>query len=125
MATTIKTKRAYVQPEPSDGYRILVDRLWPRGLCHEKLDCQEWDKDIAPSNELREWFHEDQANRWHEFGIRYKQELNGNPHTGDFIQAVESHPVVTLVYGAHDEARNNAAVLKDYLENHLRKNWPK
>ena len=117
--TTIKMKRAYQQPDASDGYRILVDRLWPRGLSHEKLDCEVWDKEISPSNELREWYHADPENRWADFIAKYSKELDDNPQVKDFILRVKSHSVVTFVYGAHDEAHNNAVALKEYIEKHL------
>lgn len=110
--TDIKIKRAYVAPSPDDGFRILVDRLWPRGLTHERLDCQLWAKDIAPSSELREWFHADIPDRWQEFEEKYKAELRNSPEFGQFLKTVESHPVVTFVYASRDVVHNEAAVLQ-------------
>ncbi len=114
--TQINIKRAYDRPEPSDGYRILVDRLWPRGIKKENLKMDHWAKDVAPSNELRKWYHEDMAVRHAEFMRRYTKELAGNPATADFVGLVESQPHVTLLYAAKDPLGNEAAVLRDYLE---------
>lgn len=111
--TEIKTKRAYETLDESDGFRILVDRLWPRGLTHERLDCPLWAKDIAPSKELREWFHADPADRWTGFEERYKTELRDNPAFPSFLKTVTSHPVVTFVYASRDMAHNEATVLRD------------
>lgn len=117
----IKTKRAYEAPEASDGYRVLVDRLWPRGLTHERLDCPLWAKEIAPSNELREWFHADPANRWSAFESRYKAELNENPAFSEFLKTVDSHPVVTLVFASRDTIHNEATVLQSLCNTILNK----
>ena len=119
--TEIKLKRAYETPEPSDGYRILVDRLWPRGLTHERLDCPMWAKDVAPSSELREWFHADPEDRWSGFESRYAAELKGSPTFGEFLKTVGSHPVVTLVFGSRDTKHNEAVVLKDLCDRLLDK----
>lgn len=110
--TEIKTKRAYTAPDQSDGYRILVDRLWPRGLTHERVDCSLWEKELAPSTELRQWFHADPLSRWNEFQSRYTAELEANPALPAFIKTVGSHPVVTFVYGSRDEVHNEATVLR-------------
>ncbi len=108
----IKTKRAYDTPEPSDGFRILVDRLWPRGLTHERLDCQLWAKDIAPSTELRQWFHADIPARWSDFEKRYEAELRGSDAFRQFLAEVSRHPAVTFVYASRDEEHNEATVLR-------------
>lgn len=111
--TEIKTKRAYETPATSDGYRILVDRLWPRGLTHERLDCQYWAKDIAPSTELREWFHADPESRWEGFETRYRDELKENAQFEEFLKMVKEHKVVTLVFASKDVSHNEATVLKE------------
>lgn len=111
--TDIKIKRAYEEAAPADGYRILVDRLWPRGVSHERLDCKQWAKNIAPSNDLREWFHEDPDHRWNEFMTRYRDELKASPDFVPFVNEISQYPVVTFVYGAHDELHNNAVILRE------------
>lgn len=115
--TEIKIKRAYATPEESDGYRILVDRLWPRGLTHERLDCQLWAKNIAPSAALREWFHADMAGRWQEFEEKYRAELMASPDFKEFVETVRSHPVVTFVFASRDTEHNEAAVLQKICTN--------
>lgn len=117
--TVIKTKRAYDTPEESDGYRILVDRLWPRGLTHERLDCPLWAKDIAPSTELREWYHADTAGRWTEFESRYKAELEASPEFAAFLRTVAAHPTVTFVYAGRDEVHNEAVILKNLCDSKM------
>lgn len=111
----IKIKRAYEASSSDDGYRVYIDRLWPRGLSHETFHYDLWDKDIAPSTELREWFHADTSNRWNEFKIRYKNELKGNPAFDKLKAGIAHYPVVTLLYSSHDESHNNAVVVKESL----------
>ncbi len=113
--TTVKIKRAYEPEEPSDGYRIYIDRLWPRGLSHETFHYDMWFKDIAPSTELREWFHADPDERWNEFQKRYKAELQASDSFSQLRQLIAGKPVVTLLYSSHDEVHNNAVVIKDLL----------
>jgi uncharacterized protein YeaO (DUF488 family) len=110
----IQTKRAYEQPAPSDGYRILVDRLWPRGLSKEKARIDLWLKEIAPSAELRKWFGHDPL-KWTEFKNRYATELNDNPDCVSVLRERMKEGRITLVYGAKDENHNNAAALKEML----------
>lgn len=117
--TEIKTKRAYEEPAESDGFRILVDRLWPRGLTHERLACPLWAKEIAPSSDLRKWFHADPGNRWPEFEDRYKAELDANPAFPTFLQTLAAHTVVTLVYASRDPLHNEAAVLQSFCRERL------
>ena len=112
----ISIKRAYAPESPSDGFRVYIDRLWPRGLSHETFHYDLWDKDISPSTELREWFHQDPANRWNEFEQKYKKELLSNPAFGRLKEYLSSKPVVTLLYSSHDELHNNAVVLLDLLK---------
>lgn len=113
--TEIKIKRAYDPVSPDDGYRIYIDRLWPRGLSHETFHYDLWEKDISPSTELREWFHSDPDANWQEFCRRYAGELKANPAFASFTATVMSHPVVTLLYSSHDSEHNNAVVLRDIL----------
>lgn len=116
----IRIKRAYDDPEKRDGFRILVDRLWPRGLSKEKLRIDLWLRDIAPSNQLRRWFSHDQA-KWGEFKMRYKEEL---ARKEDLIRQVKQWArekgTVTFVYSAKDEKHNNAVALLDILKKFAR-----
>lgn len=111
----VRIKRVYEDPSSEDGKRILIDRLWPRGLTKEKARVDLWLKDIAPSAGLREWFGHDPA-KWPEFQKRYQKELEANEETVAQLRNELKAGVVTLVYGARDEAHNDAAVLKSYLE---------
>lgn len=113
--TEIKIKRAYDPAEAADGYRIYVDRLWPRGLSHETFHYDMWDKEIAPSTELREWFHANPGTEWSEFEKRYTTELKANPAFAQLRSLVASKPVVTLLYSSHDTTHNNAIVLRNAL----------
>lgn len=120
--TEIQIKRVYDDPagNPStDGYRIFVDRLWPRGESKEKFHYDLWVKGLSPSTELREWFHQDPDGRWNEFVKRYTEELNTDAAMESVIDEVRKHQLVTLLYGSRDEEHNNAVVLADYLRAHL------
>jgi uncharacterized protein YeaO (DUF488 family) len=110
-----KIKRAYEPPEASDGYRVLVDRLWPRGLTKQKLHVDNWMKDIAPSTDLRKWIHGDMS-RWAEFRRRYFRELGARPDLLAELRKRARAGTVTLVFGARDPEQNHAAVLREYLE---------
>lgn len=116
MTQTINIKRAYEAASPEDGYRVYVDRLWPRGLSHETFHYDVWDKDVAPSTELREWFHENPDGEWKEFEERYRQELSENPAFTALRESIKGKPVVTLLYSSHDTEHNNAIVLRDMLQ---------
>jgi len=107
-------KRAYEPPTRVDGKRILVDRLWPRGLAKAKGRIDLWLKDVAPSTELRQWFGHDPA-KWPEFKKRYRAELKNNPALSE-LQALSRQGDVTLVYAARDQLHNEAVVLKQILE---------
>ena len=107
-------KRAYEEPEKSDGTRILIDRLWPRGLSKEKAKIDLWFKEIAPSTELRKWFGHD-PDKWDEFRRRYKAELGMNKASVDELVGVLKRGRATLVYAARDEEHNDAVVLQEYL----------
>ena len=113
--TVIKIKRAYEPAESGDGFRILVDRLWPRGLTKEKADVDLWLKDIAPSDELRQWFgHEPE--KWPEFERRYWKELDGEADDVQTIRDKAKSGIVTLLFGAKEERYNNAVALRHYIE---------
>jgi uncharacterized protein YeaO (DUF488 family) len=112
---TINIKRAYEVAEKTDGYRILVDRLWPRSIPKEKAKIDLWLKDIAPSDGLRKWFGHD-PERWPEFKTKYRAELESRGELLQEIKQLESeNRAITLVYAAKDEAHNDAVVLKDVL----------
>lgn len=115
MAQTIEIKRAYEPASAEDGFRIYIDRLWPRGLSHTTFHYDWWDKDVAPSTELREWFHANPQNDWAEFERRYEQELKANPAFPALKAKIKAMPKVTLLYSSHDEAHNNAIVLRRML----------
>jgi uncharacterized protein YeaO (DUF488 family) len=113
-ASHLRLKRAYEPAEPDDGVRILVDRLWPRGVSKAKAALDDWMKEIAPSTELRQWFAHDPG-RWAEFQRRYRAELRQQSEALDRLRALAKHRVVTLVYSAHDEQHNDAVVLRAVL----------
>lgn len=108
----IRIKRVYKQPDKHDGRRILVDRLWPRGLTKEKASVDLWLKDIAPSAELRKWFGHDPG-RWEEFKERYLAELKENGEQLLLLKQELDKGIVTLVYGAKDEEHNQAVVIRE------------
>lgn len=108
----IKLKRVYEKPDKKDGIRILVDRLWPRGLTKRKADIDLWLKDIAPSTELRKWFGH-APEKWKEFRKRYHQELKKNREQIELLKKQLKKGTVTLVYGAKDKDHNEALVLKE------------
>lgn len=114
--TQFKLKRAYEAPSADDGFRVYVDRLWPRGLSHENFPYNLWDKDIAPSTELREWFHQDPAGRWEDFSKKYLAELKQMPGFASLKALLMTKPVVTLLYSSHDEVHNNAVVVLEALK---------
>lgn len=110
----IQIKRTYEPPAPGDGRRILVERLWPRGMKKEALAADAWMKEVAPSTELRTWFAH-RVERWAEFQRRYRSELDANPDGWQPIIDASSAGTVTLLYSAHDPLHNSAVVLRDYL----------
>ena len=112
--TIMKIKRVYLKPDKEDGIRILVDRLWPRGLTKEKASIDLWLKDIAPTTELRKWFDHDPT-KWNEFRKKYYLELENNKEQGFLLkEQIEKGPI-TLVYAAKDEEHNEALVIKDFF----------
>ncbi|WP_043531362.1 DUF488 domain-containing protein [Litchfieldella xinjiangensis] len=111
----IQCKRAYDTPEKSDGYRVLVDGIWPRGRRKEALELDEWRKELAPSKKLRQWFKHD-PQRWDTFRQRYHKELDKQKRAiDDMLKACDGHKL-TLVFGAKETEYNNAVALKEYLE---------
>lgn len=115
MRRRILTKRVYEAPSPDDGLRILVDRIWPRGLRKADAALDHWIKDVAPSTELRKWFGH-KPERWAEFRKRYFHELDGNPLAVAELKKLLHGNAVTLLYAAHDTEHNNANALRDYLD---------
>ncbi len=117
-AERVRIKRAYRAARVSDGRRILVDRLWPRGVSKDRARLDGWIKDIAPSNGLREWFH-DHSDQWDVFRSRYETELT---ERGDLLRELAGYAqdgIVTLVYASKDEEHNNAMVLRDHLSRRI------
>jgi uncharacterized protein YeaO (DUF488 family) len=114
MKPVIQIKRVYEPHLEEDGCRVLVDRLWPRGLKKEGAAVDEWAKELAPSNELRKWFGHDPA-LWAEFKRKYKTELKDNPAVVEFISTYKNEKKITLIYSAKDERHNQALVLQEYL----------
>lgn len=112
----IKLKRAYDPADSNDGYRVYIDRLWPRGLSHQTFKYDFWDKAIAPTDELRHWFHQDPDNRWEEFKRKYARELQANPAFAELKSQLAGKQAVTLIYSSHDHTHNNAVVVKELLE---------
>lgn len=112
----IKIKRIYQPAEPTDGHRVLVDRLWPRGITRERAKIDEWLKEIAPSHELRKWFHKE-PEQWNEFERRYVKELR-SPLKKELIEQLRDRAVdgtITLLFSVRDEIHNHASVLRNML----------
>ncbi|HMM82264.1 MAG TPA: DUF488 domain-containing protein [Terrimesophilobacter sp.] len=110
----VRIKRVYEDPSDDDGYRVLVDRVWPRGVSKERAKLNVWLKEVAPTTELRQWFHHEEP-KWPEFRKRYRAELDRNPAIEELRTIANTHDVVTLVYSARDETENQAVVLAEYL----------
>lgn len=113
-----KTKRIYEEPATGDGFRVLVDRLWPRGLKKENADLDCWLKDIAPGTALRKWF-DHRPERWSDFNLQYKEELAKNPAVAELLEKTKTQSRITLLYAAHSETYNHAQVLLGFLEEQL------
>ncbi len=111
----IALKRVYESSSPNDGYRVLVDRLWPRGLSKEDAALDEWDKELAPSTELRKWFHHD-AGLWEDFSEKYMKELHETNLGKGFLERHKNQEKITLLYAAKDEEHCHPLILKQYLE---------
>lgn len=112
---TVQIKRIYDEPAHGDGFRILVDRIWPRGISKDRAALDEWLKDVAPSTELRQWFAHDPV-KFTEFRHRYEKELATNATLTKLQDLIHEHDIVTLLYSAHDVVHNQAVVLRDYLQ---------
>lgn len=113
-ADNVQLKRAYETPSHGDGTRVLIDRLWPRGVKKTDAKIDEWMKDIAPSTSLRKWFGHD-PDRWQEFQHRYEKEVKEHPELLDRLRTLARHGPLTLVFSAHDETHNDAAVLREMI----------
>ena len=113
----IRLKRIYRRPRRSDGVRILVDRLWPRGLAKEAAYIDHWMKDVAPSDELRKWFAHD-VERWEAFRDSYRKELDANDNEVPELQRLCRQGTITLLFAARDEAHNQAVVIRQWLIEH-------
>ena len=110
----IQTKRVYEPAGPDDGFRVLVDRLWPRGMTKEKVQANLWLRDVSPSTELRKWYHQDRTN-WEEFKRRYYSELNAHTQAVARLLEAAANGRLTLLTSSRDEATNHAVALKEYL----------
>jgi len=115
----IGIKRVYEPPAPSDGIRLLVERLWPRGIKKSALHMDAWVKEIAPTTELRRWFNHE-PEKWPEFQRRYRAELDAHPDAWEPIASHAKRGHVTLLYSAHDAEHNSAVVLRDHLNARLK-----
>jgi uncharacterized protein YeaO (DUF488 family) len=111
-------KRIYDEPATSDGYRVLVDRLWPRGMSKQKAALNDWCKEIAPSTELREWFGH-KPERFQEFKARYEDELQHNAKLAEILAEWQNHQKVTLLYATRDPRLNEATIIKEFIESRL------
>jgi uncharacterized protein YeaO (DUF488 family) len=111
----IKLKRAYEEPAETDGVRILVERLWPRGLTKDEAAIDVWKKDVAPSTELRQWYGHHSA-KWPTFRNRYRAELDANREAVDALRTQTHRKTVTFVYSSRETEQNSSAVLKEYLD---------
>lgn len=112
----IITKRIYAAPAEQDGYRLLIDRIWPRGVSKKDAKLDEWNKDLAPSTDLRKWF-DHKAERFDEFANRYKKELKNKEDVLKQVKEIGEDHQICLLYGAKDEEHNQAVILKSVLEN--------
>ena len=118
----IQLKRVYELPASGDGFRVLVERLWPRGITKERAHLDLWLKEIAPSPDLRQWFAHDQS-KWEEFTRRYRTELSANEDlVGTLVQKSRETPV-TLIFSARDPEHNSAVILKQVIEERARVDW--
>ena len=113
----LRTKRIYLEPDESDGRRVLIDRLWPRGVSKEAAQIDFWAKSVAPSNELRQWYQHDPA-KWPEFRERYFSELDSNPEGVAELRAALGAGTTTILFASKEERLNNASALCEYLESH-------
>jgi len=120
MILDIRTKRVYQPPDPHDGFRVLVDRVWPRGMAKEHVRADLWLPDVGPSTALRKWFAHDPS-KWQEFKKRYFAELDKNPKSVQILLEAAAEGTVTLLFSARDAEHNQAIALKEYLLSKARK----
>jgi uncharacterized protein YeaO (DUF488 family) len=111
----VQVKRIYEPFSKADGYRILVDRLWPRGIRKEDAHIDKWLKEVAPSTALRKWFHQDTSN-WGQFVMKYHAELSGSAAVDELLADIKTHDTVTLLFAAKSEDHNHALVLKEFIK---------
>lgn len=115
----ITIKRIYEPFSTEDGWRVLIDRLWPRGLTHEEAHIDDWQKEFAPSTELRQWFHHEDT-KWEEFRKRYFVELmTRQTDILDYYNSLKKYTLVTFLYAAHDESHNNAVVFLEFIKTRI------
>jgi len=114
----VKIKRIYEPFSKSDGYRILVDRLWPRGMKKEEAHIDQWLKEIAPSTELRQWFHAEPG-MWEQFRMKYIDELKDSNAVDELIADINTHDTTTLLYSVRDEEHNHALILREFIKPRL------
>lgn len=119
--TEIKIKRVYEDSSDTDGYRVLVDRLWPRGVKKEYLKYDYWAKELTPSSDLRKWFHDDIPGHWKEFAEMYRKELEASDKTSELLSRIRSCRSVTLLYASKEPVYNHARILQVFLEERLKK----
>ncbi|HXB32466.1 MAG TPA: DUF488 domain-containing protein [Puia sp.] len=112
--STCQIKRVYEPAANSDGYRILIDRLWPRGLSKEKAHVDKWLKEVAPSTDLRKWFNHE-PEKWASFCTRYRGELRGSAAFAELVNDIHTHKTVTLLFGARDKQHNDAVALEEFI----------
>lgn len=117
--TQIRICRVYEPAKPADGFRVLVDKLWPRGIRKEALEYDLWAKEISPSDKLRKWYHVTPEERWEEFRRRYAEELRNSPAVRVFVRDIAGKPVVTLLFASKNAAENHALVLQEFLRKAL------
>ena len=115
----VRLKRVYDPESPGDGFRVLVDKLWPRGVRKEAFHYDLWAKRIAPSTSLRVWYHGDSAGRWAEFRRKYLDELGSSAAVQDFLDHIRTYPDVTLLYASKNMVENHAVILKEFIEKNL------
>ncbi len=118
--TQVNIKRVYEPASPGDGYRVLVDKLWPRGLRKEQLQFDLWAKQVAPSTALRQWYHQQPQQRWGQFRVKYMDELTHSPAAGEFLSGIKGKKAVTLLYAARNGQQNHALVLQEFLNQYLK-----
>lgn len=114
--TTIHIKRIYDKPSPNDGFRIFIDKIWPRGMSKDEVKYNLWAKDITPSIPLRKWFHEDPDSNWNGFEEKYTHELQTSPAVKTFVNKIKNEKNITLLYGSKNSVENHALILQNYLE---------